>query len=151
MQRLRSERCERTFAHVCDTGGMRRSWLKEVVNVSKRYLIAAAAHNLGRILRKLFGVGKPRTLQDLADLAALVQFLRGVVSHARDALQTDDVARLLEIGPHGGRVNHRQKTPYFPGPLKNPTVVRDASALEVFPILPVAIEEAVCRALTSKG
>ena len=37
-QRLRSERCERTFAHVCDTGGMRRSWLKEVVNVSKRVL-----------------------------------------------------------------------------------------------------------------
>lgn len=77
LQKLRSERCERTFAHVCDTGGMRRSWLKEVVNVSKRYLIAAAAHNLGRILRKLFGVGKPRTLQDLANLAALVQFLVG--------------------------------------------------------------------------
>ena len=76
-QRWRSERCERTFAHVCETGGMRRSWLKEVVNVSKRYLIAAAAHNLGRILRKLFGVGKPRTLQDLAALAALVQFLLG--------------------------------------------------------------------------
>lgn len=76
-QRLRSERCERTFAHVCDTGGMRRSWLKEVVNVSKRYLIAAAAHNLGRILRKLFGVGKPRTLQDLAGFAALVQLLVG--------------------------------------------------------------------------
>jgi len=75
LQRLRSERCERTFAHVCDTGGMRRSWLKEVVNVSKRYLIAAAAHNLGRIMRKLFGIGKPRTLQDLADLAALVQIL----------------------------------------------------------------------------
>jgi transposase len=74
-QRWRSERCERTFAHVCDTGGMRRSWLKKVVNVSKRYLIAAAAHNLGRILRKLFGIGKPRRLQDLADLAALVSLL----------------------------------------------------------------------------
>ena len=74
-QRWRSERCERTFAHVCDTGGMRRSWLKEAVNVSKRYLIAAAAHNLGRILRKLFGVGKPRTLQGLALLAALVPLL----------------------------------------------------------------------------
>jgi transposase len=74
-QRLRSERCERTFAHVCDTGGMRRSWLREVINVSKRYLIAAAAHNLGRIMRKLFGIGKPRRLQDLADLAALVQIL----------------------------------------------------------------------------
>jgi transposase len=74
-QRLRSERCERTFAHVCDTGGMRRSWLREVINVNKRYLIAAAAHNLGRIMRKLFGIGKPRRLQDLADLAALVQIL----------------------------------------------------------------------------
>jgi hypothetical protein len=72
-QQLRSERVERSFAHVCDTGGMRRSWLKETVNVSKRYLIAAAAHNLGRILRELFGVGKPRTLQDLGDLAALAQ------------------------------------------------------------------------------
>ena len=76
-QHWRSERCERTFAHVCDTGGMRRSWLKKVVNVSKRYLIAAAAHNLGRILRKLFGVGKPRRLQDLAVLAALAQLLLG--------------------------------------------------------------------------
>lgn len=75
LQRWRSERCERTFAHVCDTGGMRRSWLKQVVNVSKRYLIAAAAHNLGRILRKLFGVGKPRILQDLADVAMLMQLI----------------------------------------------------------------------------
>jgi transposase len=73
LQRLRSERCERTFAHVCDTGGMRRSWLKAVVNVSKRYLIATAAHNLGRSLRKLFGVGKPKTVQDLGELIALVQ------------------------------------------------------------------------------
>jgi len=69
LQKLRSERCERTFAHVCDTGGMRRSWLRGVLDVTKRYLIAAAAHNLGRILRKLFGIGKPRTLQDLAELA----------------------------------------------------------------------------------
>jgi transposase len=75
LQRWRSERVERSFAHVCDTGGMRRSWLKEVVNVSKRYLIAAAAHNLGRIMRKLFGVGKPRTLQDLGGFIALAQLL----------------------------------------------------------------------------
>ena len=76
LQRLRSERCERTFAHVCDSGGMRRSWLRSVVEVSKRYLIAAAAHNLGRILRKLFGIGKPRTLQGLAALAVFVQLLQ---------------------------------------------------------------------------
>jgi hypothetical protein len=75
MQRLRSEHCERTFAHICDTGGARRSWLRGLENVTKRYLIAAAAHNLGRILRKLFGIGKPRALQDASALAALVQLL----------------------------------------------------------------------------
>ena len=75
LQRCRSELCERTFAHVCDSGGMRRSWLRKVVNVSKRYLIAAAAHNLGRLLRKLFGVGKPKALQPEGGLAALIYFI----------------------------------------------------------------------------
>ena len=75
LQRRRSEVCERTFAHVCDSGGMRRSWLRGLVNVSKRYLIAVAAHNLGRILRKLFGIGKPKALQGEGGLAALVQLL----------------------------------------------------------------------------
>jgi transposase len=73
LQRLRSELCERTFAHICDSGGMRRTWLRELVNVSKRYVLAAAAHNLGRMLRKLFGIGKPRVLQGEGGLAALVQ------------------------------------------------------------------------------
>lgn len=63
LQRRRSELCERTFAHVCETGGMRRTWLRGIVDVTKRYLIATAAHNLGRVLWKLLGVGKPRGLQ----------------------------------------------------------------------------------------
>jgi transposase len=63
MQRRRSEVVERTFAHVCETGGSRRSHLRGLVNVTKRYLIAVAAHNLGRIMRRLVGVGKPRALQ----------------------------------------------------------------------------------------
>ncbi len=79
LQRLRSERCERSFAHVCDTGGTRRSWLRGVENVSKRYLIAVAAHNLGRILRMLFGVGKPKALQGVLALAALVQLLSSLI------------------------------------------------------------------------
>jgi transposase len=63
LQRRRSEVVERTFAHVCETGGSRRSHLRGLVNVTKRYLLAVAAHNLGRILRKLTGIGKPRSLQ----------------------------------------------------------------------------------------
>lgn len=73
LQRLRSERVERSFAHVCDSGGTRRSWLRGLGEVKKRYLIAAAAHNLGRVLRKLFGIGKPRGLQGGFGPAALVQ------------------------------------------------------------------------------
>jgi transposase len=63
LQKRRSEVCERTFAHVCDSGGMRRSWLAGLTDVTKRYLLATAAHNLGRLLWKLLGVGKPRSLQ----------------------------------------------------------------------------------------
>lgn len=75
LQKLRSERVERTFAHVCDTGGARRSWLRGLKEVGKRYLLAVAAHNLGRILWKLFSVGKPKSLQGLRALVQLVQLL----------------------------------------------------------------------------
>ena len=63
LQRLRSERVERSFAHVCETGGARRTWLCGIEKVRKRYLIATAARNLGLILRTLFGIGTPRGLQ----------------------------------------------------------------------------------------
>ena len=47
LQRLRSELTERTFAHVCETGGARRCWLHGILKVSKRYLIQVAARNFG--------------------------------------------------------------------------------------------------------
>jgi hypothetical protein len=64
LQRLRSERTERTFAHVCQTGGARRTWLTAIENVRKRYLLSAAAHNLGLLMRSLFQMGTPRGLQE---------------------------------------------------------------------------------------
>jgi len=73
--RLRSERVERSFAHVCDTGGARRCWLTGTIEVRKRYVIAAAAHNLGRILRKLFGIGKPKALQGSSALILLAYLI----------------------------------------------------------------------------
>lgn len=79
LQKRRSEFVERTFAHVCETGGARRTWLRGRVNVTKRYLIQVAAHNLGVVMRSLFGVGKPRTLQGAAGAAcALVLWLLSV-------------------------------------------------------------------------
>jgi transposase len=69
LQRLRSERVERTFAHLCDTGGARRTWLRGIAKVQKRYMSAAMAHNLGQVMRKLTGAGKPRYLAVLAEQA----------------------------------------------------------------------------------
>jgi transposase len=63
LQRWRSERVERSFAHICETGGARRSWLCGIEKVQKRYLIAAVARNLGLIMRKLFNMGTARGLQ----------------------------------------------------------------------------------------
>lgn len=74
LQRLRSELVERSFAHVCDTGGARRSWLHGIEKVQKRYLIAAVARNLGLVMRKLFGIGTPRGLQAESGHCVLVWF-----------------------------------------------------------------------------
>jgi transposase len=76
LQRLRSERLERSFAHVCETGGARRTWLTGLENVRKRYLISAAAHNLGLLMRSLFRMGTPRSLQEFkTDLEGVVSSL----------------------------------------------------------------------------
>jgi len=82
LQRLRSEYVERSFAHSCETGGARRSWLRGFENVRKRYTVHAAAFNLGVLMRELFGIGKPRTLQGgLAGLlAALIAAVTIVVN-----------------------------------------------------------------------
>jgi len=72
--RLRSEYVERTFAHMCETGAARRSWLRGFEKVKKRYLIHAAGRNLGVILRAKHGIGTPRSLQDgFAALCAAFQ------------------------------------------------------------------------------
>lgn len=65
LQKLRSELTERTFAHLYETGGMRRVHLRGRENILKRLLVHGAAFNLSLILRKSLGVGKPRQLQGL--------------------------------------------------------------------------------------
>lgn len=74
LQRQRSERVERSFAHVCDTGGARRTWLRGLEKIKKRYLLTAAGRNLSLLMRHLFGIGKPRGLQDA--MAAVIEALR---------------------------------------------------------------------------
>jgi transposase len=64
LNRWRSERCERTFAHVCETGGGRRAWLQGQTNVSKTHTLKCAAYNLGLLLRKAWAMRKPRNADE---------------------------------------------------------------------------------------
>ena len=66
LQRRRGELVERPFAHQYETGGLRRVWVRGHENVRKRVLIQAAGCNLGLLLRRLTGVGTPRSLQGRA-------------------------------------------------------------------------------------
>lgn len=86
LQRLRSERVERTFAHLCDTGGSRRTWLRGIEKVKKRYLSAAMAFNLGRIMRALTGAGKPKYASVLAESACCPQLLNAWLTQTRQSL-----------------------------------------------------------------
>jgi transposase len=61
--RQRGEYVERSFAHVYDTGGMRRTHLRGHENILKRLLIHASGFNLGILMRQVFGRGTPRGLQ----------------------------------------------------------------------------------------
>jgi transposase len=76
LMRQRGERIERSFAHVYDTGGMRRTHLRGHANILKRLLIHAGGFNLGLVMRHLIGLGTPRGLQgQLAAVLALVAAL----------------------------------------------------------------------------
>ena len=73
LQKLRSELTERSFAHMYETGGMRRTHLKGQNNILKRLLFHAVGFNLALLIRKSSGIGKPRTLQGFSVAIALVQ------------------------------------------------------------------------------
>ena len=75
LQRLRSEKVERTFAHLCHTGGARRTWLRGTDKVQERYQTSAMAYNIGRIMRSLTGAGKPRHFAALAERSCLIYSL----------------------------------------------------------------------------
>ena len=78
--RRRGELLERPFAHLYDTGGMRRVHLRGHSNILKRVLVHAAGGNLGLLLRHLIGVGTPRGLQGrvVSAVWALIRRLVGL-------------------------------------------------------------------------
>src|SRR3954470_7901594 len=80
--KLRGEKVERSFAHILEVGALRRTWLRGVANVEKRYTIQVAAYNLGLVMRHRFGAGTPRQAAAIACFTsteyntAVITFLR---------------------------------------------------------------------------
>src|SRR5712691_3359691 len=75
LMRQRGERIERSFAHLYDTGGMRRTHLRGHTNILKRLLIHAGGFNLGLVMRQLIGVGTARGLQGHLVLVILMMLV----------------------------------------------------------------------------
>jgi len=75
--RSRGNIVERTFAHLLETGALRRVFVRGLENVRKRYLLHVLAYNLGVLMRMLFGMGTPRSPRDRRSLlfAALALML----------------------------------------------------------------------------
>ena len=63
LMRRRGDYIERSFAHLYETGAMRRTHLRGRDNIRKRILIHASAFNLSLVLRGLFQAGTPRGFQ----------------------------------------------------------------------------------------
>jgi transposase len=115
LQKLRSELTERNFAHMYETGGLRRTHLRKRNNILKRLLLHAVGFNLALLLRERYGIGKPRTLQGISDPILLLQIAiaafsacwiespeaAGPVSDAfcfSDASSTSEVLRISTTG-----------------------------------------------------
>jgi hypothetical protein len=85
LNRWRSERCERTFAHTCETGGGRRCWVRGQINVSKVHTLRCAAYNVGLLMRKAWGLGKPRSATGFCAFLWLLAVATVVIGRAIDS------------------------------------------------------------------
>lgn len=100
LMKRRGEYIERSFAHMYETGAMRRTHLRGRDNIRKRLLIHATAFNLSLVFRSLYKVGTPRGLQGrkgtvinaICSLLAALTVIAGNWSISRirrDALHAD--------------------------------------------------------------
>jgi len=104
LMRRRGELIERSFAHLYDTGGMRRVHLRGKNNIAKRALIHAAAFNLSLILRQMLGVG---TARQAADLVAALCFVFLRLTQAANRALLSPEPRRLTAAPTSRHCRHQ--------------------------------------------
>jgi transposase len=99
LMRCRGERIERSFAHIYDTGGMRRTHLRGHPNILNRLLIHAGAFNLGLIMRQMIGRGTPRGLQ--GRLPVVLALLLVLLAAVRRRVVTISASFRVTVGMRG--------------------------------------------------
>ncbi len=98
--RQRGERLERPNAHLYETGRLRRVYLRGHANIRKRLLVHACGLNLGLLMRRLTGVGTPRSLQGCALFDAALRLVLSRLGH----LVSPAEALVARRPPHPSRV-----------------------------------------------
>jgi transposase len=96
--KMRGEKIERGFAHVLECGGLRRTTLRGLEKINKRYLCGIIAFNLSLIMRKLIGVGTPK--QAVAMFRDVFGLLYGLI---KEMMTPDTVS--IQI-----RMHHAQRS-----------------------------------------
>jgi transposase len=98
--RKRGEMVERSFAHILERGGMRRTWLRGRENVHKRYLVHVAGYNLGVLMRALVGAGTPREAKVVRNaFVFIVQAAEAVVVVIIAACDEQIAALVITVAP----------------------------------------------------
>ena len=95
--RRRGMHIERSFAHILDAGGMRRTTLRGWENLNKRFKLAAAFYNLSQLMRKIFKFGTPK------QLAAVLKRGSGALFFAWARFWMAAVHTMTEVAPSNWR------------------------------------------------
>jgi transposase len=107
--RRRGMHIERSFAHILDAGGMRRTTLRGWENLNKRFKLAAAFYNLSQLMRKILGFGTPKQLAAAMEragralscrLASILFLMQSVTDQISEAVKSK-LASHREFFPHG--------------------------------------------------
>jgi transposase len=110
--RQRGQHIERSFAHVLDAGGLRRTTLRGLENLNKRHQIAAACYNLSQLLPRLYGVGTPKQwMASCADFFVTV-LCRFLLAPLRAAVTLGNL-RLRLLHPLHSNRHHTAKPSFF--------------------------------------
>jgi transposase len=117
--RRRGEHLERGFCHVLDHGGLRRATLRGREKLTKRQYVAAMAHNLSLLLRKLLGIGTPKqwlaagagiTFAVLLALSKLRKLVRQLFQDIRGTVVICRPELVHAVGPPVGSRNGPSST-----------------------------------------